>query len=84
MLRLQVECSDVPAVSEDFSAVDIEKTRFSQAYDFSLLAIEKSLVEDMFQLFLFELLEFASSSSSVASSAGAILSRRRDPPITMG
>jgi len=49
-----------------------------------LLAIEKSLVEDVFQLFLFELLEFASSSSSVASSAGAILTRRLDPPITMG
>jgi len=84
MLRLQVERSDVPAVSEDFSAVHVQKPRFGQAYNFSLFAIEKSTVEDLFQLILFELLKFASSSSSVASSTGAILTRRLDPPITMG
>jgi len=84
MLRLQVECPDVPAVPEDLASVHIQQPRFGQAYNFSLFAIEKSTVEDLFQLILFELLKFASASSASASSTGAILTRRLDPPITMG
>jgi len=81
---LQVECPNIAAVSEDFSAVHIKQPRFGQAYNFSLFAIEKSVVEDLFQLILFELLKFASAASASASSTGAILTRRLDPPITMG
>jgi len=49
-----------------------------------LLTVQESIVENMLQLFMFELLEFASSSSTAASPTGAILTRRDNPPITMG
>ena len=71
MLRLQVECSDVAAVSEDLAAVYVEQPRFGQAYNFSLFPIEKSVVEDLFQLFTLKLLNLSASFEVAAS----ILSR---------
>jgi len=62
MLRLQVECPNIAAVPENLAAVDIEKMRFSQAHNLSLFTVEKSVVEDLFQLILFELTDSASSS----------------------
>jgi len=58
---LEVECPNIAAIPQDFSAVDIEEMRFSQAYNFSLFTVEESLVEDLFQLLLFELLDLSSS-----------------------
>jgi len=60
-MRLQIERSNIAAVPEDFSAVDIEETRFSQAYNFSLFTVKESIVEDLFQFFAFQALNPSSS-----------------------